>query len=160
MLGRFALLSCLQALLACRPADPHATLPREEPAPEASPPPAAAAPEAAPAKNDDAEILRAVLTHERFAMYLHPDVAGRVPVVVSGEARPRGPVDLELHGAAVSIVDTAPADAAVVLISTWSIEGDTAHVALGYPIEGVVASFDLARSDAGWRVTEADVAER
>jgi len=118
-------------------------------------------PAAVEASPDDA-ILKAILTDDRFAMYLHPDVAGRVPVVVSGKARPPT-VSLELHGAAVETKppeNLAP-EQAFVDIGTWSVEEDRASVELAYEIEGVAASFDLERDGAGrWIVTAARVVER
>lgn len=127
----------------------------EAPAPEAPKEPIVA--EASPT---DA-ILEAILTDDRFAMYLHPDVAGRVPVVVSGTARPEV-VSLELHGAAVESrppEDVAP-EQAFVDITAWTVEGDRASVRLAYAIEGVAASFALQHEPSGrWIVTSANVAE-
>jgi hypothetical protein len=85
-------------------------------------------------------------------------VDGRVPIVVSGTARPKDPIDLELYGAKVELTDVARDD--TVALTEWTVAQDSAHVVLTYDIEGVIASFDLTRTPTGWTVTNADVAER
>ena len=133
----------------------------EAPAAPASEDPKSPAPVVAAETSPTDAILEAILTDDRFAMYLHPDVAGRVPVVVSGAARPED-VSLELHGAAVLTEppESLTPEQAFVDITGWSVEDDRANVTLEYEIEGVAASFALQHEPSGrWVVTSADVAE-
>ena len=165
MLVRVGSIALLLVVSACRAPDAPTSESPPAKAPRAEEPEGPATSPSAPAPTDHASptdaILAAVLTHEQFAMYLHPDVPGRVPVIVSGAARPNA-VSLELHGAAVisQPPEKLAAEQAFVDIERWSVEGDRANVVLAYEIEGVGASFRLEREASGrWVVTSADVAE-
>jgi hypothetical protein len=107
---------------------------------------------------DHAGVLAAVLDHPPFSQYLHPDAPGRVPVVVTGIDTP-DPLGLERFGEPVVVRSAHAGSGPVVQFTRWSVDGDAADVRLNYAVEGVVASFTLARTGGAWSVTSAEIAE-
>ena len=152
-----ALLLALSLLAGCTPKEAPRESPRSPERPEPSP--AAADVDVDVTPEDD--VLRAVLTDERFAMYLHPDAPGRVPVVVCGPARPTN-LGFELFGAPVESKERADPDdgAACAEIMQLSVDGDAAAVELRYAVEGIVGSFHLERRGGRWSVGTASLTER
>ena len=131
----------------------------EEPGAEVDAPAVETPPTAVADGSDVDAVLQAVLTHDAFAPYLHPEVRGRVPVRVSGKALPNEPLSLSLHGKPVERVE-APAAGPVVEIQQWSVSEGTARVALRYDVEGVRGAFELGKDGGHWRVVQAQVVEQ
>ncbi|MEM6989552.1 MAG: hypothetical protein AAF721_03615 [Myxococcota bacterium] len=119
-----------------------------------------AAPDPASAKSSADSLLTAALSHPDFAMYLHPEVPGRVPVVVTGFTDPEGRT-LVLDGTPLVLASAPPPnDAAFVDVGSWAVRGGVAKLELEYAVEGVSAQFKLQRSPKGWVVSDVSVAER
>jgi hypothetical protein len=102
------------------------------------------------------QIVGAVLARKEVAMYLHPDVPGRLPVKVA-VASPYSDVsvDLVFYGKPVKILSYS-ADAVNMAISS-SAEGVT--VTVSYRPEGMAGTVKLKRRQAHWTVIDADIYE-
>lgn len=161
-------LSCCAAIVACSggggspgttPAAPGA--PASPAAPEAPAAPAAAP---APAAPPLAGVIAAVLDSRPMAMYLHPEIEGRVPVAISGPALAGARLDAVAQGQPVVMRTEAEAaadqDAAIVIFERVDVTEATAEVELRYPIEGIVGRFRLEREGEGWRIVKAELVER
>jgi hypothetical protein len=109
-----------------------------------------------------ASVIAAVLDSRPMAMYLHPEVEGRVPVAIGGPALAGATIEVIAQGQPAKACSDAAADpeAACVIFERIDIAEPTAQVELRYPIEGVVGTFRLERDGEGWRIMKADLAER
>jgi hypothetical protein len=102
-------------------------------------------------------IVAAVLQHADVAMYLHPDVPGRVPVRVALAAPyDAATIGIDLYGAPVKIVRAG--DRAAVQL-TLKPHSDHCHVEVKYDPEGIFGSVELERQDGTWRATDAKIYE-
>jgi hypothetical protein len=120
-------------------------------------PPAPEAPLTTLASADVGAIVAIVLQHPEVAMYLHPDVPGRVPVRVAVAAPyDSAPVALSLYGAPVQVSDDR--DVAAVQLKLKP-HGDTVQVELKYDPEGIFGVVDIAREDGTWQATGARILE-
>lgn len=119
------------------------------------------APEPAAATTDTDAIAHAVLTHESFAMYLHPEVPGRLPVRVSSSVTLPDPLTTKVEGRPVEWVAASAVAASqpVVVFTKWKVAGKKADIELTYAIEGVAGTFGLRRDGDAWLVDQASVAE-
>ena len=102
-------------------------------------------------------IVAAVLQHADVAMYLHPDVPGRVPVrVVLAAPYDVAPIDLHLYGAPVQVAHAGDRGAVQLMLKP---HGDRCHVEVKYDPEGIFGSVDLERRDGAWQATGAKIYE-
>lgn len=121
-----------------------------------------------PAAGSDlrSQLVGAVLAAPAMVAYLHPEVEGRIPVVVSGSAVEGHPVTATAQGAAVQQRTKAEAaadpEAPVVFFDRIIVldSNTTAKVSLRYPIEGVVGTVELRAEGSAWVVTKAELSER
>ncbi len=89
-------------------------------------------------------------------MYLHPEVAGRVPVKVAIDAPYSNiPVDFDLYGQPVKVV--AAAAGAVTLVITPTADG--ALVQVSYRLEGMAGTVLFRKAQRHWKVIRASVYE-
>ena len=102
------------------------------------------------------QIVDAVLARKEVAMYLHPEVPGRLPVKVA-VASPYSDVsvDLVFYGKPVKILSYS-ADAVNMAISS-SAEGVIVRVS--YRPEGMAGTVKLKRRQAHWAVIDASIYE-
>lgn len=114
-----------------------------------------AQPEVRLAKGDLERIVQLVLEHKDMAMYLHPELAERVPVRVAFENAYAGlSIDVSMYGRPVRVVTAGDA-------VRMTIRGtvNTAKVDVEYRPEGVHGTFRLVREGDAWKVTQAQVFE-
>lgn len=109
------------------------------------------------ASEDVSPVVAAVLQHRDVAMYLHPDVPGRVPVRVALAAPyDRTEIDITLYGAPVRRVGQD--DAAAVALTLKS-HADGVRVELAYRPEGITGHLDVQKRDGAWQVVDARILE-
>lgn len=110
---------------------------------------------AAPEANA-AALLGCGLADPKVAAFLHPEVAGRVPVSVT---LPKGIVAAPPPSAAGAEVRFVARGALVEVLELKATSSD-GRVVLQIPAEGVHATVACTRGSAGWTSTDAVVVER
>src|SRR5436309_9033792 len=105
-------------------------------------------------------VLKLIVDHPTLAPYLHPEVAGRVPLVVSDHLLEPG-VTPSKFGQPLQIVpDREVGTRPHLRILSFEVDGSRAKAVVEYRVEGVQAVFDLRRDAKGWwTVADARVAE-
>ena len=105
-------------------------------------------------------VLKLIVEHPVLAPYLHPEVAGRVPLVVSDHLLEPG-VTPSRFGRPLRIVhDREVGTEPHLRILSFDVDGSRAKAVVEYKVEGVQAVFDLKRDSKGWwTVADAKVAE-
>ena len=105
-------------------------------------------------------VLKLIIDHPALAPYLHPEVAGRVPLVVSDHLLEPG-VTPSKFGLPLRIVpDREVGTQPHIRILTFKIDGSRAVATIEYKVEGVQGLFNLKRESNGWwSVVDAKVAE-
>jgi len=105
-------------------------------------------------------VLKLIVDHPALAPYLHPELAGRVPLVVSDHLLEPG-VTPSKFGQPLRIVHDAEVGTQPHLrILSFEVDGSRARAVVEYRVEGVRAVFDLRRDSKGWwRVVDAKVTE-
>jgi len=120
-------------------------------------PPAPEEPLTTLAAEDVSRIVAAVLQHADVAMYLHPDVPGRVPVHIELAAPyDTSGVQLELYGKPVQ--QSRDGDRTAVQL-TLKPHGERVKVEVKYDPEGIFGSVDVERVDGAWKATGAKIYE-
>ncbi len=110
------------------------------------------------ANTDFDQIIAATLKHPSVAMYLHPEVDGRVPVRVAMGAPFDGrAIRLNLYGQPVVTVRNSDSNSAL----NMSLQCRATHcnVQLSYPPEGIHGVVQLIQEQGQWRVETADIME-
>ena len=104
--------------------------------------------------------LKLIVEHPVLAPYLHPEAAGRVPLVVSDHLLEPG-VTPSRFGQPLRIVQDRDVGTQPHLrISSFEVDGSRAKAVVEYRAEGVEAVFNLRRdSKAWWTVVDAEVSE-
>lgn len=106
-------------------------------------------------------VLKLIIGHPALSKYLHPEIEGRVPLVVSDHLLESG-VTPSKFGKPVRILSDREAGTLPHLrFTSFEVEGTRATASLEYKVEGVEAVFTLETSPSGWwKVVDAKVAER
>ena len=104
--------------------------------------------------------LKLIVEHPALAPYLHPEIAGRLPLVVSDHLLEPG-VTPSRFGQPLRIVQDRDVGTQPHLrISSFEVNGSRAKAVVEYRAEGVEAVFNLRRDSKGWwTVVDATVAE-
>jgi hypothetical protein len=106
-------------------------------------------------------IVQLVIDLPQLQVFLHPELPERKPLVLVETEGISPDLDLEKFGEPVAIRDLDAAEGGPYLhLTKIEVSGNTAHVDLDYPIEGVGGEVEMARQDGTWRVTKAEVWER
>jgi len=105
-------------------------------------------------------VLKLIVEHPVLAPYLHPEAAGRVPLVVSDHLLEPG-VTPSRFGQPLRIVhDREVGTEPHLRILSFEVDGSLAKAVVEYKVKGVQAVFDLRRDSKGWwTVADAKVAE-
>lgn len=105
-------------------------------------------------------VLKLIIDHPALAPYLHPEVTGRVPLVVSDHLLEPG-VTPSKFGQPLRIVpDREAGTRPHIRILAFEVEGARAKATIEYKVEGVQAQFNLSRDSNGWwSVVDAKIAE-
>jgi hypothetical protein len=118
------------------------------------------APEAALTSLGEGEldaIVGAVMQHKDVAMYLHPEVAGRVPVRIAlAPPYADATLKLSLYDKPVKAAASGDRNAMQLVVKP---HGETAVVEVKYDPEGIFGSVELERVDGVWRVSKATIYE-
>ncbi len=104
-------------------------------------------------------VLKLVIDHPALAGYLHPEVAGRVPLVISDHLLAPG-VTPSKFGQPVRILsDREVGSQPHIRFQSLEVEGSQAKTVIEYKVEGVEAVFILESTSSGWwKVVDAKVA--
>ncbi len=104
--------------------------------------------------------LKLIVEHPTLAPYLHSEVAGRVPLVVSDHLLEPG-VTPSRFGQPLRIVqDRDVGTQSHLRVVSFEVDGSRAKAVVEYRAEGVKAVFDLRRNPNGWwTVLDAKVTE-
>lgn len=114
--------------------------------------------ELTPSEANKEQILQLALDHPSFELYLHPEVAGRLPVYILGSELPHN-LNLSKFGMPVKIVSVVKPHSPVVRIKHFDVHADTADLQLEYSIEGIVGNFSFNYRDGRWKLVKANVLE-
>lgn len=124
---------------------------------ESTAPPPPVEPQTGLAPADVGPIVAAVLQHPDVAMYLHPDLPGRVPVRVALAApHAAAPVALELYGAPVETTEAGDASAVQLALKPYA---DRVEVDVRYRPEGIFGTVRVESRDGAWVATQASILE-
>jgi len=95
-------------------------------------------------------VLKLIVEHPALAPYVHPEIAGRVPLVVSDHLLEPG-VTPSRFGQPLRIVpDREVGTKPHLRILSFDVDGFRAKAVVEYKVEGVLAIFDLRRDSKGW----------
>src|SRR5467141_1943669 len=95
-------------------------------------------------------VLKLIVEHPALAPYLHPELASRVPLVVSDHLLEPG-VTPSKFGQPLRIVpDREVGTQPHLRILSFDVDGFRAKAVVEYKVEGVQAIFDLRRDSKGW----------
>ena len=104
-------------------------------------------------------IVSAVLNHPDVSIYLHPEVPGRVPLVVAiGKPYSYRNIDVSMFGEEI-VVTTDPADLKKAVKLRISCDTGKCLVKIGYDPEGIFGEIELTPTDDEWSVTKAVIYE-
>jgi len=108
---------------------------------------------------DFSQLVLAILTHKYIAMYLHPELAGRLPVKLyfSGENKGR-PLAISLYNMPVKVV-TDPKEISVALQLKINCFTSECEVKVDYKPEGIWGSLKLSKQSGNWLVVESSILE-
>ena len=94
--------------------------------------------------------LKLIVEHPALAPYLDPEIAGRVPLVVSDHLLEPG-VTPSRFGQPLRIVhDRDVGTLPHIRILSFAVDGSRAKAVVEYKVDGVQAVFDLRRDSKGW----------
>lgn len=95
-------------------------------------------------------VLKLIVEHPALAPYLHTEIAGRVPLLVSDHLLEPG-VTPSRFGQPLRIVpDREVGSQPHLRIIRFQVDGSRAKAVVEYKVEGVQAVFDLRRDSKGW----------
>ena len=102
------------------------------------------------------EVVKQVLQNPKLRMYLHPEVQGRVPVVIqSNFVDPK--LKFILYGKPVIVVQDSKEQIVTNIYFSFFQKGD---FSISYPVEGVKGTFSFVLDDNGyWKLKYAKVWE-
>jgi len=105
-------------------------------------------------------VLKLIIDHPALAGYFHPEVAGRVPLVISDHLLASGVTPTKFGQPVRILSDREVGSQPHLRFQRFEIEGSRAKTMVEYKVEGVEAVFTLESSSAGWwKVLDAKVAE-
>lgn len=113
-------------------------------------------------QTDKETVLKMILSHPDLQMFLHPEVAGRIPVKVMGDSQFNNDLQIVMFGEQVQFVAPGVDTEAV---PVWEIVDFTRsgngvfRFMLRYAIEGVRVEGAIKRSGSSWQFTEFRVSE-
>jgi hypothetical protein len=94
--------------------------------------------------------LKLIVEHPALAPYFHPEIAGRVPLLVSDHLLEPG-VTPSRFGQPLRIVpDREVGTKPHLRILSFDVDGYRATAVVEYKVEGVQAVFDLRHDTKGW----------
>lgn len=95
-------------------------------------------------------VVRLVIDHPALAVYLHPEVAGRVPLIISDNLL-AADIKLSKFGQPVRIVHDLEVGAQPhIRFLSFQVDGRRAKATIEYKVEGVQAVFILEQRSSGW----------
>ncbi len=105
-------------------------------------------------------VLKLIIDHPALAGYLHPEVAGRVPLAISDHLLAPG-VTPSKFGQPVRILsDREVGSQPHLRFQSFEVRGARAKTVIEYKVEGVEVVFSLESTAAGWwKVVDAKIAE-
>src|SRR6266446_6518035 len=106
-------------------------------------------------------VLKLTIDHPALAAYLHPEAAGRVPLVISDHLLAPG-VTPSKFGQPVRILgDREVGSQPHIRFQSFEVQGTRAKTMVEYKVEGVQAVFNLESTASGWwSVVDVKVAKR
>ena len=105
-------------------------------------------------------VLKLIVEHPVLAPYLHPEAAGRVPLVVSDHLLEPGVTPSRFSQPLRIVPDQEVGTQPHLRILSFEVDGSRAKAVVEYRVEGVQAVFDLRRDAKGWwTVADARVTE-
>jgi hypothetical protein len=104
-------------------------------------------------------VLKLIIDHPALTAYFHPELAGRVPLVISDHLLAPG-VTPSKFGRPVRILsDREMGSQPHIRFQSFTVEGSRAKAVIEYKVERLEAVFTLESSSAGWwTVLDAKVA--
>src|SRR6266705_5880080 len=105
-------------------------------------------------------VLKLIIDDPALAGYLHPEAAGRVPLVISDHLLAQG-VTPSKFGQPVRILsDREVGSQPHIRFRSFEVRGARAKTVVEYKVEGVEAVFTLESTALGWwKVVDAKIAE-
>ena len=108
-------------------------------------------------QEDMTAVVQAVLDAPALQPYFHPEVAGRVPLVLVTRLDVNG---LRMFDAPVRVTDATPSDGAYLEITDARPVSNGWAIAVSYPVEGITGRFEVARDEQGrWIARRHDLTE-
>jgi hypothetical protein len=106
-------------------------------------------------------IVGQIIDHNDLQLFLHPEIEGRVPLIISEHLLQRN-LSLSKFGEPVKILpESKLSDSAFLRFTHFKVKKDTAAIELEYKIEGVAAKYificDLHK---GWQLRDSEIWEK
>jgi len=104
-------------------------------------------------------VLKLIIEHPALAGYLHPEVAGRVPLVISDHLLAPGVTPSQFGRPVRILSDREVGSQPHLRFESFKVKGSRGKAVIEYKVEGVEAVFDLESTSPGWwKVLDARVA--
>lgn len=105
-------------------------------------------------------VIQTILDYPKLEIFLHPNVEGRVPVLISGQMLPSR-VRIVKYGRDVLRMNLSETEGKpVIIFDELTITSSESKVRLRYPAEGIHASFTLTKKSDLWTVERVQITER
>ncbi len=105
-------------------------------------------------------VLKLIIDHPALARYLHPEVAGRVPLVISDHLLAQGVTPSKFGQPVRILADREVGSQPHIRFQSFEVRGARAKTVVEYKVEGVEAVFTLESTASGWwSVAEAKIAK-
>jgi hypothetical protein len=111
---------------------------------------------------DNEIIVSMILSHPDLQSYLHPEVAGRLPIKVITTKEMGVNYSMEQHGMPVAFYTNKSEEGnnAFIQFKSFVVMNDECVFELAYPIEGVVVNGKVKKINNSWAFSEFGVVER
>jgi hypothetical protein len=108
---------------------------------------------------DLTQVLERVLTHKTIAVYLHPEVPGRLPVMIAiGKPYSYQPIQFNLYDQPV-VITTEPKNLKIAVKLKPVCSLTLCKVEVDYKPEGIFGQVELKKDSTGWKVTDSKLYE-
>lgn len=106
------------------------------------------------------QVIQAVLDCPKVEAYLHPEIKGRIPLLIAGAVIPDG-LCVTKYGKSIVKVILAESDTrAVIVFDELLIASSSANARFRIPLEGVSASLTLTKISNTWRISSVQIIEK
>ncbi len=113
-------------------------------------------------KKDSEIVLKKIFSHAEVQKFIHPEVAGRIPIKVIVTDDMSLDYSIKQFGENIIFIrkHDGVEDDPLFVIHTFAISDENAYLIIKYPIEGLVIESSLKKHDKEWSVEKISIIEQ